>query len=40
MIRYPGLTELAEKYGYLVVAPMGLITMGGTAQDAREGNRR
>jgi poly(3-hydroxybutyrate) depolymerase len=23
MIRYPGLTDLAEKYGYIVVAPMG-----------------
>src|SRR5947209_9800348 len=23
IIRYPGLTDLAEKYGYIVVAPMG-----------------
>jgi poly(3-hydroxybutyrate) depolymerase len=28
IIRYPGLTDLAEKYGYLVVAPMGYNTRG------------
>jgi len=28
IIRYPGLTDLAEKYGYIVVAPMGYNTRG------------
>ncbi len=28
MIRYPGLTDLAQKHGYLVVAPMGYNTSG------------
>ena len=28
IIRYPGLTDLAEKHGYIVVAPMGYNTRG------------
>lgn len=28
IIRYPGLTDQAEKYGYIVVAPMGLNSRG------------
>ena len=28
IIRYPGLTDLAERYGYLVVAPMGYNNRG------------
>src|SRR5947209_20588796 len=37
IIRYPGLTDLAEKYGYIVVAPMGLNPRGWYGQGTRIG---
>jgi len=37
IIRYPGLTDLAEKHGYIVVAPMGYNSRGWYGQRIRIG---
>ncbi len=37
IMRYPGLTELAEKHGYIVVAPMGYNARGWYGQRIRIG---
>lgn len=37
IMRYPGMTDLAEKYGYVVVAPMGYNSRGWYGQRIRIG---
>jgi poly(3-hydroxybutyrate) depolymerase len=39
ILRYPGLTDLAEKHGYIVVAPMGYNPRGWYGQVARVGRQ-
>jgi poly(3-hydroxybutyrate) depolymerase len=40
IIRYPGLTEQAEKHGYIVVAPMGYNSRGWYGSRGPRGGRR